>query len=50
MMEIALLLGMLAVTFFTRFTMIALLGKVDVPPWGSDAWRSSCPNRCWLGS
>lgn len=43
MREIALLLGMLAVTFFTRFTMIALLGKVDLPLWAQRAFRLVLP-------
>jgi branched-subunit amino acid transport protein len=34
---------MLAVTFFTRFTMIALLGKVDLPPWAQRAFRLVLP-------
>lgn len=43
MREIALLLGMLVVTFFTRFAMIALLGKVDIPPWAQRAFRLVLP-------
>ncbi len=43
MREVALLLGMLAVTFFTRFTMIALLGKVDLPQWAQRAFRLVLP-------
>ena len=43
MNAIALLLGMLVVTFFTRFAMIALLGKVDVPPWAERAFRLVLP-------
>ncbi|MEO6063489.1 MAG: AzlD domain-containing protein [Thermoflexales bacterium] len=43
MRDIALLVGMLAVTFFTRFTMIALLGKVDVPLWAQRAFRLVLP-------
>lgn len=43
MREIALLLGMLVVTFFTRFAMIALLGRVDIPPWVQRAFRLVLP-------
>lgn len=43
MNEIALLLGMLGVTFFTRFIMIALLGKVAVPVWAQRALRLVLP-------